>query len=292
MSKTVNPDNHDNIWDFPEVPSVNEEPPFDPEYDTVPAPKAEVPVKKLDLEADVVGGQIELSIPGDTFNNKFGAVRITLPLKNAHQLPGVVEAILADTQRAFDAANKYADGNRPAARPSGVAAGGYAAQVQIPQGAPQAAPAGMPVAGTGAAAVAGLASGQFSPAGLEAGMMQVQGQYGLLTFPRRDALSSQDFTAMAQQLCAEQLGINAAYVICFDNRKDLEAGDTRSGHAGVIRLSKVAPVEVMEKFVTKAGRPAAVAWVDWDLMRMCPKVSITKDYRAIEAFVKPALVGA
>lgn len=285
MSKTQDADS---IWDFPSVPTA-EEPPYDPEYDAPVAPAAPA-AKPLDL-ADVLGGTIELSLPGDTFNSRFGAGRITVALGQAHLLPRIVEAVLSDVQKSFDLANAYAAKNAPAGRPSGVAAGGYATQVQVPTGIPQQAPAGQPVYGTGAAAVAGLANGQYSPAGIEAGMMQVQGQYGLLTFPSRQVLSSQDMTHMAQQACAEILGINPANIICFDNRKDLEAGDTRSGHMGVVKFSKVCPEDVSSKFLTRNNRPASVAWVDWDLTRNTVKVSVTKDYKAIEQFIKPLLAG-
>lgn len=192
---------------------------------------------------DTQEGSIELSIPGDTFNHKFGAERITVPLKDAHKLPAIVAATMGYAQAAFDIAQAYENEHKPAARPSGVAAGGYAAQV--PTQAPvQAAPSNafVPQAqGLGAAAVQGLAAGTHTPGGMEAGLVSVQktgknGAYDIV-FPSVEAFSKQDLIALGTEMAVAELGLPSEHVMVFDNRADM----SKSFAPAVVKLHNSAP---------------------------------------------------
>lgn len=263
----------DPFSDLPSIADVATEPPAD-EEETAPAVKTE-PV-------ELIGGTVEVSIPGSAWGHQYGAVRITVP---AGQIADVNKWLVQNTrhiQKAFDVADDYKSEAHPPTvptpRPATVPGGGYAAKVDVNTQAPAPSPV-VPANGADANAIRGLAAGALAPSGDSEGLTQVQGKYGPVVFPTEAALPKQSFTELAVQQAAQVLQVPAEYLIAFDNRADLLNGTSFTDSPGAVKFSKNAPQSLVNSVLTRNGKPATLGWVSWSHREGSIVVKPTKDFK-------------
>lgn len=255
---------------------------------------SELPGEPKREPVELVGGTVEVSIPGSAWGHQYGAVRITVPTTQIHNVDRWLVENTGHIQEVFDAADVYREAahpaQTPAPRPAAVPGGGYAARVDV-AGAPAPAAPVIPAHGSGADAIRGLAAGQFAPAGGDEGLTQVQGKYGPVVFPTEQALPKQSFTQLAVQVAAQVLQVPAEYLIAFDNRNDLLQGTAFTDSPGAVKFSKNAPAALQQTVLTRNGKPATLGWVSWSVKDQTLVVKPTRDFTAAYMTVAQMLVG-
>lgn len=221
-------------------------------------------------------GTVEISIPGSVWNSQYGAVRIVVPTKQVDKVAAWVADNHDHFQATFDEARKYQGTHAPAA------------PVQA-----QAAPAQVPAGPVGAQAILGIANGAAAPAPDVAadGMVTVQGKFGPVSFPSPQALTPEQFRALAVQVASAELGIDASLLVAFDNRAELIGGTAYSSSPGVIKFARTAPPQLVQSVLTQSGKPGNLAWVSWDAGAATLKVKPTKEFLANSFSVAKLLMG-
>lgn len=256
------------------------------ESQPAPARKAE-PV-------ELTGGTVEVSIPGSAWGHQYGAVRITVPVTQIHNVDKWLAQNTQHVQRTFDVAEQYRSEHHkpvvPTPREGAVPGGGYAAKVPVAAPAAAVSPV-IPAQGLGADDVRGLAAGNLAPAGADAGLTQVKGKFGAVVFPTPQAFPKQSFIDLAVQVAAQVLQVPAQYLVAFDNRDDLLSGTAYSDAPGAIKFSKNAPVALQQSVLTRAGKPATLGWVSWSTRDQTIAVKPTKDFQANVMTIAQLLAG-
>jgi len=227
----------------------------------------------------VTEASVRVHIPGDAFNYKGN---VTVEARLAYDQPTAWEVVADDVDTIGhhlrdEALAQHEAALQAIAQRAGIEVTrmGFSQVTPVPAAAPAQAPAGYQAAPAPAAPV--MQQG--------GSIVSVQGRYGALHIPHPQAVPTQ---ALNEQVLGAMSGpefeVHPSQVRFFDNRQDLIAGTDRSGHLGVVRVSRNGSQAAQAAIGGKA-----IAWVDWDLQGGVLKVRPTKDFGALPLSVRTEL---